>query len=180
MANNEVRIIGGQHRGRKLKFPDSASLRPTLGRVRETLFNWLSNDISNATCLDLFAGSGALGFEALSRGAQEVTFVEHNRKAVSALQRNAENLAAGNANIFCMTAQQFLRKAEQQWDIVFFDPPFDDLRALALLDELLEKHLADSGLIYLERPSSDRLPMQDRLVKRGTAGDCQFGLLARA
>ena len=89
MANNEVRIIGGQWKGRKLRFPARPELRPTLGRVRETLFNWLAPVVSDSSCLDLFAGSGALGFEALSRGAAEVTFVERDRKAASALQDNA-------------------------------------------------------------------------------------------
>ncbi|MEN9806994.1 MAG: hypothetical protein RL756_1514, partial [Pseudomonadota bacterium] len=79
MATNEVRIIGGKFRGRKLRFPDAPGLRPTLGRSRETLFNWLVGDIVDARCLDLFAGSGALGFEALSRGARRVTFVEQSR-----------------------------------------------------------------------------------------------------
>jgi len=94
MANNEVRIIGGQWRGRKLTFPARAHLRPTLGRVRETLYNWLAPSIHGARCLDLYAGSGALGFEALSRGAAEVIFVERDRKTAMALRRNAEMLGA--------------------------------------------------------------------------------------
>ena len=106
MANNEVRIIGGQWRGRKLRFPDRPDLRPTLGRVRETLFNWLAPDIHGAHCLDLYAGSGALGFEALSRGAAEVTFVERDRKAASALQANVELLNAMGAQ-----SAPYLRRA---------------------------------------------------------------------
>ena len=92
MSNNEVRIIGGQWRGRKLTFPNRQDLRPTLGRVRETLFNWLAPHVQGSRCLDLYAGSGALGFEALSRGAAEVTFVERDRKAAAALKGNAEVL----------------------------------------------------------------------------------------
>ena len=88
MARNEVRIIGGKWKGRKLSFAASKTLRPTLGRVRETLFNWLMADVEDARCLDLFAGSGALGFEALSRGAREVTFVDNNHHAATALRNN--------------------------------------------------------------------------------------------
>ena len=99
MASNEVRIIGGLWRGRKLRFAATRGLRPTLGRVRETLFNWLAGEIRGARCLDLYAGSGALGLEALSRGAAEVTFVERNRKAAASLSANLAALEVGNARV---------------------------------------------------------------------------------
>ena len=124
MANNELRIIGGQWRGRKLRFPDRPSLRPTLGRVRETLFTWLAPNISGTRCLDLFAGSGALGFEALSRGAAEVTFVERDRKAAAAIRSNVELLQA-RATVVCQPAKQYLARTRARFDIVFLDPPFD-------------------------------------------------------
>jgi len=177
MANNEVRIIGGQWKGRKLKFPDREGLRPTLGRVRETLFNWLAPHIENARCLDLFAGSGALGFEALSRGAAEVTFVERDRKVAAALRENVALLGA-RAVIRQQTAATFLARDLSQYDIVFFDPPFEDARARSLLPVLLDAHLAPDGLVYLETARRSVLPEVGRLIKHSHAGDCQFALIA--
>ena len=175
MANNEVRIIGGQWRGRKLSFPDRAGLRPTLGRVRETLFNWLAPRIVEARCLDLFAGSGALGFEALSRGAAEVTFVERDRKAAEALRRNAERLDA-NATVVNQPAARYLGGNPGPFDIILFDPPFSDEAAIALLPALLDRHLSESGVLYLETSRRKRLPLPDRILKESTAGDCRFAL----
>ncbi|MGE0625151.1 MAG: 16S rRNA (guanine(966)-N(2))-methyltransferase RsmD [Pseudomonadales bacterium] len=177
MANNEVRIIGGQWKGRKLKFPDRVGLRPTLGRVRETLFNWLAPRIEGARCLDLFAGSGALGFEALSRGAATVTFVERDRKAASALRANATLLGA-EARVQQLPAARFVSTDTACYDVIFFDPPFDDARALSLLPELLARHLGEDGVIYVEISRHDPLPAVGRTLKHGTAGDCQYALLA--
>lgn len=178
MASNEIRIIGGRFKGRKLRFPDVSDLRPTLGRVRETLFNWLAADIDGARCLDLFAGSGALGFEALSRGAAEVTYVERNRKAASAIKSNILLLGIEQARVHCGDAAQFLARQSGSWDIVFFDPPFSngaaDLLNLLLTDSRLREH----GCIYVERPRREALPESSRLIKEATAGDCRFGLLA--
>jgi len=179
MANNEVRIIGGQWKGRKLKFPDRAGLRPTLGRVRETLFNWLMPRIDGARCLDLFAGSGALGFEALSRGAAEVTFVERDRKAATAIGANLALLGA-RARVRHMPAARFVESDGIRYDVIFFDPPFDDTRAFALLNELLSHHLADDGVIYLELSRHDPLPEVGQAIKHGRAGDCQYALLVPA
>jgi len=182
MASNEVRIISGLWKGRKLRFTATADLRPSLGRVRETLFNWLVAELPGANCLDLFAGSGALGFEALSRGAARVTLVEKNRKAAAALRDNARLLGAEQAEIITGSAEGFLKQPPQSpWDIVFFDPPFADSSALALLAQLQRPgYLSDSGLIYLERPRREPLPFENQLIKRGRAGDCHFGLLAKA
>jgi len=175
MANNEVRIIGGQWRGRKLRFPDRGGLRPTLGRVRETLFNWLAPSIHDARCLDLYAGSGALGFEALSRGAAEVTFVERDRKAALALKSNAELLEA-NAKILQMPAERFLASKPPTFDLILFDPPFADASASKHLQPLLDVHLAGQGLLYLETSRQDDLPLLERVVKSSQAGDCRFAL----
>lgn len=175
MANNEVRIIGGQWRGRKLRFPDRQGLRPTLGRVRETLFNWLAPHIQGARCLDLYAGSGALGFEALSRGAAEVTFVERDRKAAAALKANVELLHA-HASVLQMPAERFLASAPEPFDLILFDPPFADAGALGQLPELLDSHLAEGGHLYLETSRRAALPLPERLVKSSTAGDCRFAL----
>jgi 16S rRNA (guanine966-N2)-methyltransferase len=175
MANNEVRIIGGQWRGRKLRFPDREGLRPTLSRVRETLFNWLAPSIHEARCLDLYAGSGALGFEALSRGAAEVTFVERDRKAAAALKNNAEILDA-RASVRQMTAERFLAGNSEPFDLILFDPPFADTRALDLLPVLLDSHLSADGLLYLETGRRATLPLPERVLKSSTAGDCCFAL----
>ncbi len=175
MSNNEVRIIGGQWRGRKLSFPDRPGLRPTLGRVRETLFNWLAPHIHEARCLDLYAGSGALGFEALSRGAAEVTFVERDRKAAAALKANAAMLEA-SAQVLQMPAARFLARAAEPFDLILFDPPFSDSGAPAELGTLLDTHLAEGGHLYLETARRAPLPLPDRVLKSSSAGDCQFAL----
>ena len=179
MTSNEVRIIGGSLKGRKLKFSPAPGLRPTLGRVRETLFNWLAADIAHACCLDLFAGSGALGFEALSRGAAEVVFVDSARRAASALRRNVKTLGARSASVHCAPAAQFLRRDPRRWDIVFFDPPFDLPEAQALLERVVIEHLKPSGLIYVEQPRHTTWEPACGWVKQATAGDCRFGLLGR-
>jgi 16S rRNA (guanine966-N2)-methyltransferase len=177
MASNEVRIIGGLWKGRKLRFTATADLRPSLGRVRETLFNWLAADIDGTRCLDLFAGSGALGFEALSRGATSVTFVERNRKAALALRENARQLGTQKAHVVQLPAERFLKTSpEQTWDIIFFDPPFADKTAAALLPYLRQR-LSSSGRIYLEGPKREPLPFAEQLIKYRQAGDCHFGLL---
>lgn len=179
MLENEVRIIGGRWRGRKLKFPESPDLRPTLGRVRETLFNWLNRDVLDAHCLDLFAGSGALGFEALSRGAAEVTFIEQAPKAAAALRASAARLEARSARIHCESAEAFLKRDSRAWDLVFFDPPFRFPESDLLLNLILQNHLAPEGLVYVERSARDELPHPELLHRHSRAGDCRFGLLAR-
>lgn len=178
---NEVRIIGGNFRGRKLTFPDLPDLRPTLGRVRETLFNWLRADVAGSRCLDLFAGSGALGFEALSRGAASVTFVEIDRTAARSLTDNAARLSVSDrVEVIRGRADDALRRAEGSWDIVFLDPPFRQHRAVTLLETLAESGaLAEPGLVYVEGPRREPLPTGPwRRLKESTAGDTRFGLLA--
>lgn len=180
MANNEVRIIGGKWKGRKLAFPARADLRPTLGRVRETLFNWLRADIQDSRCLDLFAGSGALGFEALSRGAARVTFNDSDRRVVQALQDNAARLGAADcARIQCGRADRLLSRDPGPWDIVFVDPPFRASILGPLLDTRLRAVLAPQGLIYVEAPARESFDFPGwNLLKEGRAGDTRFGLLA--
>ena len=172
----QFRIIGGDWRRRRLDFPAHPGVRPTGDRVRETLFNWLAPVVSDSSCLDLFAGSGALGFEALSRGAAEVTFVERDRKAASALQDNAKQLGA-EIRVANEAAARYLAHSQQRFDVIFFDPPFADRRAQALLDDLLASHLTADGLLYLECPKRSELPYPGRQFKHATAGDCQFALL---
>ncbi len=180
MASNEVRIIGGKWRGRKLVFPDQPGLRPTLGRARETLFNWLRSEIEGSHCLDLYAGSGALGFEALSRGAASVTFVESSRRAARSLKENAARLGAEGATVICAPAERLLRRASQTWDIVFLDPPFEHVSLTRALQAVRAAGvLAEHGVVYVEAPARVALPTEGwRLVKHARAGDTQFGLLA--
>jgi 16S rRNA (guanine966-N2)-methyltransferase len=180
MASNEVRIIGGKWRGRKLVFPDLPDLRPTLGRVRETLFNWLQADIRGSRCLDLFAGSGALGFEAMSRGAATVTLVDSSRRAVRSLEDNARKLEAEGIAVICARADEALRRAVGPWDIIFLDPPFRSSQLAEILELIRGAGaLAEDGLVYFEAPRREPLEIgQWRQLKAGTAGETQFGLLA--
>lgn len=152
----QIRIIGGQWRGRKLNFPAIADLRPTPDRVRETLFNWLQTSVVDSRCLDLFAGSGALGLEALSRGAASVVLVESDQLAVNALHEHFSRLSVNNGHIIHSDALAFLRRnVEQPFDIVFLDPPFkhDLLQpCIALLEQ--QNWLADPAWIYIEADKS--------------------------
>ncbi len=123
-AQGQLRIIAGKWRSRKLAFPQQENLRPTPDRVRETLFNWLQADVPGSCCLDMFAGSGALGFEAASRGAGEVVMIEQNREAVSALTRNIKLLDAGNIRLVIADAVEWLKNNQRRFDIVFLHPPY--------------------------------------------------------
>ena len=133
-----------------LYFPPIDGLRPTLGSQRETLFNWLRPVIRNSRCLDLFAGSGALGFEAASGGATSVFLVEKSKKAYLSLLSNAELLNAENCQIFNMTAHSFLERYPEQFDIFFLDPPFSNPEILEKTVSLVEERLSEGQLIYLE------------------------------
>ena len=155
--DNRVRIVGGCWRGRKLRFPDGDGLRPTGDRIRETLFNWLMPVLPAARCLDLFAGSGALGFEALSRGAASCVLLECNSQAVQCLQEAKQMLSAESALIFAADSMQWLASASSVFDIVFIDPPFADASlAPAVIVATLEQRglLATDPWIYIEQPVS--------------------------
>ncbi|MCO1332867.1 16S rRNA (guanine(966)-N(2))-methyltransferase RsmD [Microbulbifer sp. OS29] len=148
---SQLRIIGGQWRGRKLQFAPVEGLRPTGDRLRETLFNWLQFDLHGAHCLDLFAGSGALGLEALSRGARSVDFVELNTHAARTLTEQLKFLGAEGALVHNTKAYDFLGSGDKKYDIVFVDPPFaDDLWQESL--DTLSARLAPGALIYVETP----------------------------
>ncbi|HET7202096.1 MAG TPA: 16S rRNA (guanine(966)-N(2))-methyltransferase RsmD [Steroidobacteraceae bacterium] len=184
-GRGEIRIIGGEWRGRKLHFPQAGGLRPTPDRVRETVFNWLQFDVAGKHCLDLFAGSGALGFEALSRGAAEVVFVERDPAAVAAIRDMLARLRCDRARVEQQDAFGFLATAplRQPFDIVFLDPPYDE-RGLGRVCELLERGewLASSAWIYLEDAASrgaPRLPPGWALLRSKTAGDVGYHLARR-
>ena len=155
----QIRIIGGQWRGRKLPVPDSAGLRPTTDRVRETLFNWLAPNIQGAKCLDCFAGSGALGLEALSRHAGSATLLELERPVAQQLEKNLATLGAKSGRVVNTNTLQYLSQAGEPHDLVFIDPPFRK----GLLEQtltLLETQgwLADEALIYVESEVENGLP----------------------
>lgn len=178
--NNEIRIIGGQWRSRKLQFPTVEGLRPTPDRVRETLFNWLRDDIRGARCLDLFAGSGALGFEAASRGAARVVMVDADARVCSALRQACGLLDASAVQVFHEHAARYLATASERFDVVFLDPPFHK-GWISRVAPLLESGgwLGPNALIYLE--TETRLPLTDtparwRLLKQGAAGEVAYHL----
>ncbi|MGE0580649.1 MAG: 16S rRNA (guanine(966)-N(2))-methyltransferase RsmD [Steroidobacteraceae bacterium] len=180
----QLRIIGGDWRGRRFRFPPGDSIRPTPDRVRETLFNWLMGRVAGARALDLFAGSGALGLEALSRGAAHVTFVEREAPVVRGLEAVLAALGARHADIVHMDALRFLAGAPRPHDLVFLDPPFDsDLigQAAAALDA--GGWLADGALVYLELPAGAPqpvLPASWRLARSSRAGDVGYHLATTA
>ncbi len=146
---SQIRIIGGRWRGRSIRFHAESGLRPTPNRVRETLFNWLGQTLPGYQCLDLFAGSGALGFEALSRGAAHVVFVEKQRETVRRLRENAARLGAEDAEIVLSEGLEWLRRDDRKFDLVFLDPPFAGQELSRALPMLAER-LNPGGLVYCE------------------------------
>jgi 16S rRNA (guanine966-N2)-methyltransferase len=182
-GSGRVRIIGGRWRGRLLTVPEAPGLRPSGDRVRETLFNWLQGDIAGARCLDLFAGTGALGLEALSRGAGHCDFVDSHSPALRAIQSSLVDLGGSTlARCHAMPADQFLDRHPGPWDIVFLDPPFDaDLLARTLI-QLEAGALHADSLVYLESGTAiDTLPLPAgwALLRSKRAGAVHFGLCAR-
>lgn len=151
-TKNVVRIIGGKWRGRRLQFPSGTNLRPTHDRIRETLFNWLMHDLTDACCLDLFAGSGALGLEALSRGAARVTFVDSNPAACVSIQHHLKAWESNDAVVIDRDYRDIaFSLLEPAYDIVFLDPPFKQNALAPAIDWLLECDcLKQKSKIYIE------------------------------
>ena len=177
MNSNSLRIVGGRFRRRILRFPDSEGLRPTPDRVRETLFNWLGQDLAGQACLDLFAGSGALGFEALSRGAARVVLVEPAAKAVAALHENARML--GNPpgmEIIRGDALQYLASTKSKFDLIFLDPPFAK-GWIARLEPLLAGVANEDAAVYIEAELEVGALGDWRAMRHGKAGEVHFHLM---
>jgi 16S rRNA (guanine966-N2)-methyltransferase len=177
-----VRIIGGQWRSRRLEFPERDGLRPTPDRVRETVFNWLAPRLAGARCLDLFAGSGAFGFEALSRGAARAVLVERDAKALTALHDNRQRLQAETAEIVAGDALEFLNRPVEPFDIVFLDPPYASGLLAPCLARLAERGwVRPGGFIYLEAPEGQppALPAGWTLMRSKTAGQVGYHLAQR-
>jgi 16S rRNA (guanine966-N2)-methyltransferase len=178
---NQVRIIGGTHRGRKLPVADLPGLRPTGDRIRETLFNWLQMQIPGAHCLDLFAGSGALGLEAVSRGAGRVLMLERAAIAVEQLRANAKQLRVEKVRIEQADALEWLQGNGEPFDIVFLDPPFAD-DVLQTCCRRLQQNgwLKPGASIYIETPVQKgipELPENWRIVREKIAGQVAYYLV---
>lgn len=169
--NNQVRIIGGTHKRRLIEFPDSEGLRPTPDRVRETLFNWLGQGLDGDAVLDLYAGSGALGLEARSRGAAPVVLVEKNRQVAAVLRQNLTKLAwtEQDVRVYVGEAVAFLRHNQQLFDVVFLDPPFQ-FEDWGSLWPLLQNSLAPEAQVYIEAGRLPELPEYLTEVRQGSAG----------
>jgi 16S rRNA (guanine966-N2)-methyltransferase len=182
-----LRIIAGHWRGRKFRFPEG-EIRPTPDRVRETLFNWLRDRIDGARCLDLYAGSGALGLEALSRGAASVVFVEQQRSVADSLRKLLQDWGATGAQVLCQQARDYLPTVpgNGRFDVVFLDPPFAASSAgelSAALSALASGGLAPTARIYVEHSKSDAKLWSEgawRELRTGTAGEVRYHLLAAA
>ena len=175
---NEVRIVGGTWRSRRIRFAPNPSLRPTPDRVRETLFNWLGQDLTGLTCLDLFAGSGALGFEAASRGATRVVMVECDRTASAALERNKQVLGASQVELARGDALEFVRRDRAEYDVIFLDPPFRAGYGERLLPLLPPRMLPDAS-VYYESAETMQWPPGWSVAKEGRAGQVVYQLVKR-
>ncbi len=177
---NSLRIIGGLWRGRVLRFPDGEGLRPTPDRVRETLFNWLGQDLRGLSCLDLFAGSGALGFEAASRGAAQVVMVERSSQAAASLEANLRLLGGTERlQILRQDAIKFAssREAEaSRFDVLFLDPPYRQ-GWLARIEPFLPRLVANDGVIYIEAEHELSACGGWQTVRRGRAGQVFYHLM---
>ena len=178
---NQLRIVGGRWRGRRIQFADLPGLRPTKDAIRETLFNWLQADIVGARCVDLYAGSGALGIEALSRGAQYVDFIDTQPKVTQQIQQQLQQLEADSSQYGCHQSQAVtqLKQCTAPYDIIFLDPPFDTpdyVQTLTLINKYtgLTRH----GLVYIEMPVDLQAEFQGwQWLKHKQQGQVQYGLL---
>jgi 16S rRNA (guanine966-N2)-methyltransferase len=173
---NQVRLNAGIWRSRVLKFPDADGLRPTPDRVRQTVFNWLGQELTGQTCLDLFAGTGALGFEALSRNASQVTMLELAKAPLQALLQNQKLLQASKADIRQADALKFLAQNTQRYDVIFCDPPYRK-QWLDKLLPLLPRHLSAQGWLYVEAEYALKSDSDWQVVKSGKAGQVYYHLL---
>jgi 16S rRNA (guanine966-N2)-methyltransferase len=178
---NELRIIGGEWRSRRVQFPPLPQLRPTPDRVRETLFNWLAPLIEGARCVDLFAGSGALGFEAASRGAAAVVLVEREPRVCAALTANAERLGGGRLEVICDDAFAYLARPGGRIDVAFVDPPYGEGLAARACSALASSgRLAPGARVYLESDAQEgppALPAGWALLRSGRAGRVGYHLV---
>ena len=173
---NSVRINAGVWRSRLLQFPDINGLRPSPERVRQTVFNWLGQDMTSRSCLDIFAGTGVFSFEALSRNAKSVVMVELSKQAAKSLSQNQALLKAENCQILNMDAMQFLASNQQKFDLIFCDPPYQK-QWLDQLLPILGEHLADDGVLYAEAEYKIESNANWKVLKQSKAGNVYYHLL---
>ncbi len=176
-AMGQIRITGGSHRSRKIKVEDQPGLRPTADRIRETVFNWLGQNLSGHRVLDLYAGSGILAFEAASRGAEQIVCIENNYKTIQQLRENLELMKMKQIVISQQNAAQYINSCDQTFDLIFLDPPFDS-DEMNKISGIISPLIRTSGRIYREYGvSQDIDPMDDnlwQLIKQKKAGQVQF------
>lgn len=175
-AAGTLRVIGGKYRSRKIRVPARPGLRPTPDRVRETLFNWLGKDLDGLACLDLYAGSGALGFEAASRGAARVVLVEKDRAAAAQLEQSRAALDAAQVTVFNGDATAYLERERARYDVVFLDPPFRQNAVPAILGKLAPR-LAPGARVYVESEAPVEVAAPWLELKRARAGQVSYQLL---
>ncbi|MEM5530780.1 16S rRNA (guanine(966)-N(2))-methyltransferase RsmD [Gammaproteobacteria bacterium AS21] len=181
-THSQLRIIGGQWRSRKIDFPTVDGLRPTPDRVRETLFNWLQNTVPSAHCLDLFAGSGALGIEALSRGAQSCTFIDIDHLCCQALRTNLQKLQCESAEVRQTSALQWLNQisvnsTDKKFHVVFLDPPFNQDLCQQICQLLIDKQLlADDAYVYIETEPHANINIDWPLHREKISGQVHYRL----
>ena len=178
-GRNRVRIIAGKWRSRIVRFPAAAQLRPTPDRVRETLFNWLGQRLDGLACLDLFAGSGALGFEALSRGAARVVMVERDRSVAAGLRESARVLEAQGLEVVESEALAYLKRCAERFDVAFVDPPYESQLAASALEEL-PRHLNPGARAYVESAAPLEAAGPWRTLREDRAGAVRYALLELA
>lgn len=180
-SNLSVRIISGVWKGRNIKFLNKKDLRPTKNQIRETLFNWLRNHVEGSICIDLFAGSGALGFESASRGARKVYMIDSDINIVNCLKKQKDEFNAKNIIIYKSDANDFIKEIRDEIDIIFIDPPFDkDVLNLTINNLSLSKNLKNKCKIYVEMPFTKNfennidVPMNWELLKNSKSGDVAY------
>ena len=176
---SRIRITGGEWRSRLVQVPDLPGLRPTPDSVRETLFNWLGQDLRGQACLDLFAGSGILGFEAASRGADYVALVERSRPAFAALEKHADGFACPRLELFCCDALKFAPPSTRRFDLLFLDPPYGQ-GWLARVEPRLDELIAPNARLYAEAEMPLERLGRWSVTKQGRAGQVFFHLLEQA
>ena len=176
---SRIRITGGEWRSRLVQVPDLPGLRPTPDSVRETLFNWLGQDLRGLACLDLFAGSGILGFETASRGADYVALVERSRPAFAALEKHADGFACPRLELFCCDALKFAPPSTRRFDLLFLDPPYGQ-GWLARVEPRLDELIAPNARLYAEAEMPLERLGRWSVTKQGRAGQVFFHLLEQA
>ena len=181
MNTSSIRIIGGRHKSYRIVFKSTPALRPTTDRAKETLFSWLQFELEDKSCLDLFAGTGSLGLEALSRGAQHVTFVEKEKSLYKSIKKNINHLGyEDKIHAACSDAVKWLKTNKQKFDIIFLDPPFDQIDYKILIRTIYQSNvLNESGKVFLETNKHTELKLStaQSILKDKTIGDVRLMIL---